>query len=533
MIRLSQIKLSLNEDKSALNKKLAKTLRVPVQDIIKYRIYKESIDARKGQIKKVYTIDVALKNEEKLLSKNKNLKKAPDLEYKNVKPGQAALNGRPVVVGFGPAGMFAALLLSEMGYKPIVVERGQDVDERTQAVNTFWESGKLSEESNVQFGEGGAGTFSDGKLTTRIKDLRCRKVLEALVQAGAPEEILYKNKPHIGTDKLKPTVKNIRKAIEAKGGEIRFNTRLDDIVIENDRVVGLVLSNGQILTTNAIVLAIGHSSRDTFEMLKNRKVPMQAKPFAVGVRIEHPQDMIDQVQYSSEERPEGLGAAEYKLTHQTESGRGVYTFCMCPGGLVVASSSEKNSLVVNGMSEYARDKQNANSALLVSVTPDDFPSEDPLSGVTFQRELERKAFEVAGADYRAPIQRVDDFLKGSVTKVERLGDIHPSYTPGVVGVNMQEIFPDFIIEALREGILAMDKKLKGFARGDAVLTAVESRSSSPIRIHRNEESLESTVVGGLYPCGEGAGYAGGIMSSAVDGIKVAEQIIMKYGQSTL
>jgi len=532
MIRLSQVKLSLDEDKSALNKKLAKTLRVTPQDIIKYRIYKESIDARKGQIKKVYTIDVALKNEDKVLAKNKNLKKAPDLEYKNVQPGQEPLEERPVVVGFGPAGMFAAHLLSEMGYKPIVLERGEDVDKRTQTVNAFWETGKLSEESNVQFGEGGAGSFSDGKLTTRIKDLRCRKVLEALVEAGAPEEILYKNKPHIGTDKLKPTVKNIRKMIEAKGGEIRFNTRLDDIIIENNQVAGLVLSNGQVLSTRAIVLAIGHSSRDTFEMLKNRKVPMQAKPFAVGVRIEHPQDMIDKVQYSSDVRPEGLGAAEYKLTHQTENGRGVYTFCMCPGGLVVASSSEKNGLVVNGMSEYARDERNANSALLVSVTPEDFPSEDPLSGVAFQRDLERKAFDLAGGNYSAPIQRLDDFLKGIKTCEKSLGEVHPTYTPGVVGVDMQEIFPAFIIEAMREGILAMDKKLEGFARGDAVLTAVESRSSSPVRIHRDETSLESIGISGLYPCGEGAGYAGGIMSSAVDGIKVAEQIIMKFGQNT-
>ncbi len=528
MIRLSQIKLSLDEDKSALNKKISKMLKIPTQDIVKYRIYKESIDARKGQVKKVYTIDVAVKNEERVLSRNKKLQQAPDLEYKKVESGQETLIGRPVVVGFGPAGMFAALLLSEMGYKPLVVERGQDVDARTQTVNTFWKTGQLCEESNVQFGEGGAGSFSDGKLTTRIKDLRCRKVLEALVEAGAPEEILYKNKPHIGTDKLKPTVKNIRKRIEQNGGEIRFNTRLDDIKIENNEIVGLILSDGQAIATNALVLAIGHSSRDTFEMLKRKAVPMQAKPFAVGVRIEHPQDMIDRVQYSSETRPQGLGAAEYKLTHQTESGRGVYTFCMCPGGLVVASSSEKNGLVVNGMSEYARDKQNANSALLVSVTPEDFPSDDPLSGVSFQRMLERKAFDIAGGDYKAPVQRVDDFLKGNKTKIEDLGDIKPTYTPGVMGVNMLDIFPEFIIDAMREGILAMDKKLDGFARGDAVLTGVESRSSSPVRIHRKEDSLESIEVSGLYPCGEGAGYAGGIMSSAVDGIKVAEQIIMKF-----
>ncbi len=381
MIRLSQIKLALGEDLSAIPDKIAKELRISKSDLMDYRIYKESIDARKGSVKKVYTIDVSVKNEGKILSKNRKLKLAPDLTYKRVKLGDVEMLGRPVVVGFGPAGIFAAQLLAEAGYNPIVIERGEDMDARTQTVNQFWETGVLNEESNVQYGEGGAGSFSDGKLTTRIKDLRCRKVLQELVDAGAPEEILYKNKPHIGTDKLKPTVKNIRSQIEANGGVIKFNTKVENLIIKDGEVKGVKLSDGSEIESSAVVLAIGHSARDTFEMLKGHKVDMQAKPFAVGVRIEHPQAMIDKVQYSSDTRPEGLGAAEYKLTHQTSDGRGVYTFCMCPGGLVVASSSEAGGLVVNGMSEYARDKANSNSALLVSVTPDDFKSDDPLAGV--------------------------------------------------------------------------------------------------------------------------------------------------------
>ena len=528
MIRLSQIKLSLEEDISTIPKKVSKQLRIQPQDIIDYRIYKESIDARKGTIKRVFTVDVTVKNQNKVLSKNKKLTLAPDLTYKKVKPGTGVLMGQPIVIGFGPAGMFAAYLLAEAGYKPIVLERGQDVEARTETVKQFWENGNLNTESNVQFGEGGAGSFSDGKLTTRIKDLRCRKILEELVLAGAPEEILYKNKPHIGTDKLKPTVKKIREKIIELGGQVRFNQRVDQVLIEEGKIVGVELADGSQLKSNAVVLAVGHSARDTFEMLASKEVAMQAKPFAVGVRIEHPQTMIDKVQYSSDERPKGLGAAEYKLSHQLEDGRGVYTFCMCPGGLVVASSSETGGLVVNGMSEYARDQKNANSALLVSVTPKDFPGQGPLAGVDFQRELERKAFEVAGSNYNAPIQFVGDFLKGLPTKDLNYKSIKPSYTPGVTGVQMEDIFPKFITDAMRQGIQAMDQKLNGFAREDAVLTAVESRSSSPIRIHRKADTLECENVDGLYPCGEGAGYAGGIMSSAVDGLKVAEQIITKY-----
>jgi hypothetical protein len=528
MIRISQIKLDVKDDIRVIPKKIAKQLRLKAEDILEYNIYKESIDARRGAVKKVYTVDFKVRNEKKLLSKHKKLSLTPDLAYKPVKSGEKDLDHRPVVVGFGPAGIFAALILSEAGYRPIVFERGQAVDDRTVSVEHFWKTGELNAESNVQFGEGGAGTFSDGKLTTRIKDPRCRKVLSELVQAGAPEEILYKNKPHVGTDKLKPTVKNIRERIKALGGEVHFSKKVEKIEATHGCVSAVVLLNGERITTDIVIMAMGHSSRDTFEMLLDMGVDMQSKPFAVGVRIEHPQQMIDKVQYSQDERPEGLGAAEYRLTHQTAEGRGVYTFCMCPGGQVVASASESGRLVVNGMSEYARDAHNANSALLVSVTPQDYPDKGPLSGMYFQRELEARAFEAGGSDYSAPVQYVGDFLQGKKTDAQTIGAVCPSYEPSVAGSDFKEIFPDFLIEALKEGIIAMDGKLKGFAREDAVLTAIESRSSSPIRMHRDEQAFESMSLKGLYPCGEGAGYAGGIMSSAVDGIKVAEVIIGQY-----
>ncbi len=528
MIRISQIKLDVNENTEAVASKIAKQLRLKKEEILSYAIYKESIDARRGTVKKVYTVDFEVANENKLLGKYKNLSKAPDLEYHQVSSGEKELTDRPVIVGFGPAGIFAGLTLAEAGYAPIILERGEAVEARTHTVESFWSSGVLSSESNVQFGEGGAGTFSDGKLTTRIKDMRCRKVLKALVDAGAPAEILYKNKPHVGTDKLKPTVMGIREKIIALGGEIRFSTRVDELIIQENAVKGVKTSAGDVIASEIVIMAMGHSARDTFEMLHDKKVAMQAKPFAVGVRIEHPQVLVDRVQYSSEKRPEGLGAAEYRLTHQTEDGRGVYTFCMCPGGLVVASSSEEGRLVVNGMSEYARDAVNANSALLVAVTPEDYENSGPLSGVRFQRMLEEKAFMAGGENYVAPVQRVGDFLKGQKTVFENTWSVQPSYRPRVMGADFSEIFPQFILDALREAIPAMDKKLHGFAREDAVLTAIESRSSSPLRIHRNEETLESTSTRGLFPCGEGAGYAGGIMSSAVDGIRVAECIIMEY-----
>ena len=488
MIRVSELKLPVTGNQKALEKKLAKALRVPVEEIKAYRIFKRSLDARKkDNIHYAYVVDAEVKNENKILEKNKDkhISKTPDLAY-HLPKGENRPPKRPVVVGFGPAGMFAALLLAEMGLKPIVLERGGDVDSRKQAVDIFWQTGKLDVESNVQFGEGGAGTFSDGKLTTRIKDPRCRKVLEEMVDAGAPEEILYDAKPHIGTDLLRGVVKQLREKIISLGGEVRFFAKVTGFQWENDRA-------------------------------------LEQKPFAMGVRIEHPQAMIDAVQYG--DAAALLPAADYRLTYTTQKNRGVYTFCMCPGGYVVAAASEEGRLAVNGMSEHARDGRNANSALLVQIFPEDFGSDHPLAGMLFQRELEERAFLAGGGSYTAPVQTVGNFL-GNEAAAQ--AEVEPTYRPAVRESSLDEIFPAFMTEALREALPAMGRKLKGFDRADAVLTAVESRSSSPIRILRDKTGM-SLCKQGIYPAGEGAGYAGGIVSAAVDGIFVAEKIAEKYG----
>ena len=432
----------------------------------------------------------------------------------------------PLVVGAGPAGLFAALILAQSGAKPVLIERGRDVDRRTEDVNSFWQSGRLDTSSNVQFGEGGAGTFSDGKLNTGTKDNRQRKVLNEFVAHGAPDEILYNAKPHIGTDKLKATVKGIREEIISLGGTVIFECKLADINVHNGQVVAAVVEKSggrEVIETDSIILAIGHSARDTFEMLYDRQIPIEAKPFSVGARIEHLREKIDCAQYGSFAGNKRLGAANYKMNVHLENGRGVYTFCMCPGGKVVNASSEKGGLVTNGMSEFARDCINSNSALLVGVNPDDFEGDNPLRGMYFQRQLEQNAFKLGGENYNAPVQRVDDFINGR--KSTSLGEVLPSICPKYTLSNISDIYPEFISEAMKQGIAAMGRKLKGFDDGDAVLTAVESRSSSPIRILRNFETLESIAIKGLYPCGEGAGYAGGIISAAVDGIKCAEMII--------
>lgn len=525
MIRVSELKLPIEGNQKALEKKLAKALRVPVEDIKAYRIFKRSLDARKkDNIHYAYVVDVEVKNEKKILekSKDKNISKTPDLEYRMMQ-GDKMPAKCPVVVGFGPAGMFAGLLLAEMGLNPIVLERGGDVESRKEAVDLFWNTGKLDTENNVQFGEGGAGTFSDGKLTTRIKDPRCRKVLEEMVDAGAPEEILYDAKPHIGTDLLRGVVKNIREKIKALGGEVRFFAKVTGFEWENNKVKAVLLKDGERIETDDVVLALGHSARDTFELLHAEEFALEQKPFAMGVRIEHPQKMVDEVQYG--EAAHKLPAADYRLTYTTSKGRGVYTFCMCPGGYVVAAASEEGRLAVNGMSEHARDGKNANSALLVQVFPEDFGSDHPLAGMHFQRMLEEKAFQSGGSDYTAPVQRVGTFLK---TGVAEKNEVEATYRPDVKESDMDEIFPVFMTEALREALPAMGRKLKGFDREDALLTAVESRSSSPIRILRNETAV-SLNKEGIYPAGEGAGYAGGIVSAAVDGIYVAEKIAEKYG----
>ena len=527
MIRINEIKLSIHEDLNSIREKIIKKLRIQPQELVDYRIYRESIDARKGDaIFFVYTVDVALKNEAHVLKKHKNLTSAPAVEYREIPRGEKKLENRPIVIGTGPAGMFAGLILAQRGYKPILLERGRDVDRRSKDVEDFWTKGKFQPESNVQFGEGGAGTFSDGKLTTRIKDIRVRKVLEEFVAAGAPEEILYSYKPHIGTDILKDVVKNIRLEIEKYGGNICFDTLVTDLQIENGKIKAVEVNQQEWIHTENVILAIGHSARDTYEMLYRRGVQIRQKPFSIGVRIEHPQKLIDQAQYKKFAGHPRLGAADYRLTYQSTKGRAVYTFCMCPGGMVVAASSEAGMVVTNGMSEYARDRENANSALLVQVNTADFGGDHPLQGVEFQRKWEQEAFKLGGSNYYAPVQRVGDFLEGIPSS--QIGAVKPSYLPGITPTNLSKCLPDFVIEAMKEAIPEMDKKLKGFALADALMIGVETRSSAPIRIERFEESMESLNVAGLYPVGEGGGYAGGIVSAAVDGIKAAEKIIRKY-----
>ena len=524
MIRISEIKLALGKSESLLPKKAAKLLGIKEQEIQRWQIFKKSLDARKkDNIHYVYVIDVVVAEEEKILrkAKNKQISQTPDLSY--VFPsGTCYIKKRPVVVGFGPAGMFAALLLAQMGLRPIVLERGGDVDSRQTAVQQFWKYGKLDTENNVQFGEGGAGTFSDGKLTTRIKDKRCRKVLEELVVAGAPQEILYDSKPHIGTDLLRDVVKNIRGKIQELGGEVRFFAKVTRIFSEQGAVTGVEINHSETLDCTDVVLALGHSARDTFEMLYQEGVAMEQKPFAVGVRIEHLQNTINQVQYGT--AADKLPTADYRLTYTTQAGRGVYTFCMCPGGYVVAAASEQGRLAINGMSEHARNGVNANAAILVQVFPEDFADDHPLAGMMFQRELEQKAYEAGGGGYTAPIQTVGDFLyqKGNV-----LGSIQPSYCPKTVFADLQKIFPPFIIASLQEAIPQMGKRLKGFDADDAILTAVESRSSSPVRLLRGVDGQSQNLTG-LYPTGEGAGYAGGSVSAAVDGIAAAEHIFLQH-----
>ena len=525
MIRLNDIFLPLDYDDETMKRAAAKKLRVPPETIMCVSLCKRSIDARKKeQIHFLASLDIKLRgNEKKAVSACRSASFIE--EYRYELPKGTALKKRPVIIGSGPCGMFAALILAQAGQKPIILERGRDVDTRTQDVEKLRLTGVLDPSSNIQFGEGGAGTFSDGKLNTGTKDSRIRKVLQEFASHGAPDEILYLAKPHIGTDKLRSTVRNIRNTIVSLGGEYYFGAKVSDIVIRDGRLQAVRAERaGESLNfeTDHAVLAIGHSARDTFEMLRCKGIPMEQKPFAAGVRIEHLQESINRAQYGSFYRHPALGAADYKLAVHLSSGRGVYTFCMCPGGTVVAAASEEGRLVTNGMSEFARDKTNANSAVLVGISPEDFGSSDVLAGVALQRRLEEQAYRLGGGGYKAPVQRVCDLMRKQPSR--ELGSVVPSYEPGYTLTDLDGCLPSFMTDSLREGIAMMDNRLSGFACGDAVLTAVESRSSSPVRILRNE-FMQSPAAAGLYPCGEGAGYAGGITSAAVDGIKAAEMIL--------
>ena len=522
MIIVNNIKLNIEQPKEQAVAVAVKKLKLPKSEISKAFVHKMSVDARNG-VKFVYSVGVHLADEKR---ENDFVGRDKDITVKQKQPlviekGDKMLENRPVICGLGPAGLFCALVLARQGFRPVVLEQGEDVDSRTRTVREFENTARLNISSNIQFGEGGAGTFSDGKLTTRIGDSRCEFVTDTLVEFGAPEEIKHIAKPHIGTDLLVNVIKNIRNEIIRLGGEVHFCTKLTDVNIKNGRVCSVVTSNGDI-ETDLLVMATGHSARDTFLMLKDKALVMEAKPFSVGVRIESLQTEIDKGLYHSLAGHPALPKGEYQLSHNTK-GRGVYTFCMCPGGNVVAAASEENTVVVNGMSLHARDGRNANSAVVVSVTPDDFNG-DFTKAIEFQRQLEKKAFAMGGKNYRAPAQTVDNFLNGKAGL--NINRVTPTYPIGVAECDMAELFPDHITKELKNALPAMNRKLNGFAADDSVLTGVETRTSSPVRIIRGEDYQSN--IKGIYPCGEGAGYAGGIMSAAVDGVRIAQQICSEY-----
>jgi uncharacterized protein len=529
MIRITELSLPLNCDQDTLRKAIVRRLQISDTDLLHFSVFKRSYDARKknSAILFVYIIDLQARDEPAILKRwadDRNVRPAPDTDYHPVGHAPANLGERPVIVGFGPCGLFAALLLAQMGFKPIVLERGRDVRHRTADTWALWRKNILTPESNVQFGEGGAGLFSDGKLYSQIKDPKFlgRKVMREFVRAGAPEEILYVSKPHIGTFRLTGVVAAMRAEIIGLGGEVRFESKMTDLLIENGSLEGVVLAGDETIRTRHVVLAPGHSSRDTFRMLQRRGVFIEPKPFSVGFRIEHPQSLIDRARLGKYAGHPELGAADYKLVHHAKNGRAVYSFCMCPGGTVVAATSEPQRVVTNGMSQYSRNERNANAGIVIGINPEqDFPG-GPLAGVQLQERLESLAFDLGGGDYCAPGQLVGDFIRG--TPSTHLGAIEPSYKPGVRLGDLTQSLPDYAIEAIREALPAFGRQIRGFDRADAILTGVETRTSSPVRITRDPDTLQSLNVRGLYPAGEGAGYAGGILSAGVDGIKVAEAL---------
>ena len=534
MIRITELPLPMDPDAREVGREVLRAAivqRLGIDDtaLLDFSVYKRSYDARRKSslITFVYIIDAEVSDEAQVLRRladDRHVMAAPDTRYQPPARARDELRERPIVIGFGPGGLFAALILAQQGYRPIVLERGREVRQRTQDTWGLWRRNTLDPISNVQFGEGGAGLFSDGKLYSQIKDPRYlgRKVMQEFVRAGAPAEILYVSKPHIGTFRLTGVVSSMRREIISLGGEVRFESKVIDLLIENGRVEGVMLESGEALHSRHVVLALGHSSRDTFRMLERRGVFMEAKPFAIGFRIEHPQSMIDKVRLGRFAGHPALGAADYKLVHHASNGRSVYSFCMCPGGTVVAATSEPERVVTNGMSQYSRNERNANAGIVVGIDPlQDYPG-GVLAGIALQERLESKAYDLGGRNYCAPAQLVGDFLRGQASKA--LGDVEPSYKPGVQLCDLAEALPEYAITAVREALPAFGREIRGFDRPDAVLTGIESRTSAPLRITRDPQHLQSRNVRGLYPCGEGAGYAGGILSAAVDGIKVAEAV---------
>ncbi len=532
MIHITEIRLPIEHAPEALEAAIIERLNIEPEDLLGYEVFKRSYDARKNSaLSFIYTVDASVSHPAAILEKFKNdvhIKPTPDTSYHFVAQASQATTTasalRPVVIGFGPCGIFAALILAQMGFKPLVLERGRAVRERTQDTWGLWRKNVLNPESNVQFGEGGAGTFSDGKLYSQIKDPRFygRKVIREFIKAGAPAEISYVAKPHIGTFRLVGVVEKMREEIIALGGEIRFSQKVTGFDIEHEQVRGVRLESGETIAADHVVLALGHSARDTFEALHAAGVYMEAKPFSVGFRIEHPQSLIDRARLGPHAGNPLIGAADYKLVHHAKNGRAVYSFCMCPGGTVVAAASEPNRVVTNGMSQYSRNERNANAGIVVGITPEDFPG-GPLAGIEFQRAIESKAYELGGSTYEAPGQLVGDFLMGRPST--QLGSVTPSYKPGVHLTDLASSLPAYAIEAIREAIPAFEKQIKGFSMHDAILTGVETRTSSPLRIKRGED-FQSVNIKGIYPAGEGAGYAGGILSAGVDGIRVAEAVAL-------